>query len=209
MEKSLEELEKEIKERKQEIAIREKASEIDPDTKQLLEAKKKELLKSDEAQNMGTVIASEEIKANFASEASKINQRNTETAEREFDTKTRQRRLDRMNRELDEQHKYNMAMIKQNGEHNKMLDKRKKLVEKYKYLYNCKPEECFKAYDSEGNEYDVPKDFSYSPTVNKFRQFGRNMSKLDKPLLQTIKWVLIVGGVVAVIFILKSLGIIS
>lgn len=209
MEKSLEEIEKEIRERKQEIAIREKASEIDPDTKQLLDAKKKELLNSDEARNMGTLIASEDIKANFASEASKINQRNADTAEREFDTKTRQRRLDRLNKELDEQHKYNMAMIKQNGEHNKMLDQRKKLVEKYKYLYNCDEANCFKAFDGEGKEYFVPKDFSFSPTVNRFRQFGRNMSKLDKPLLQTIKWVLIGGAVVAGIFILKSLGIIG
>lgn len=207
MEKSLEEIEKDILDRKNAIAIREQASDIDPDTKQLLTNKKKELLNSNEAQNMGTLIASEDIKANFASEASKINQRNVETAERELDTKTRQRRLDRMNRELDEQHKYNMAMIKQNGEHNKMLDKRKKLVEKYMYLYNCSPEDCFKAYDSEGKEYLVPKDFSYSATVNKFRQFGRNISKLDRPLLQTIKWVLIAGVITAGVVILKSLGI--
>lgn len=207
MEKSLDEIKNEIAERKQEIAVKQN-SPVDTDTLQLLSDKKRELLQSEDANKMGTLVATEDIKANFASEASRINAKNVETAERELDTKTRQRRLDRMNAELDEQHKHNMTMIKKNAKHQQMLDKRKKLVEKYSYLYNCKQEDCYKAIDSEGKEYCVPKDFSFSPTVNGIRQFGRNISKLDRPLLQTIKWVLIGGAVTVVIVLLKKFGII-
>ena len=94
--------------------------------------------------------------------------------------------MNRLNAEMDLQHKYNMSMIKANGEHNQMLDRRKKMVEKYGYLYDNKEHTI--AYDGEGKQYNVPKDFSYSETVNRFRQFGRNVSKLDKPVLETIKW---------------------
>ena len=203
MEKTLEQIEEDIMHKKNQLALIQQ----DKDTVDLLQTKKKELLQGEEANNLGTLIATEDIKSNFASEASRINQRNVETAERELDTKTRQRRLDRLNAELDEQHKYNMAMIKQNGLHKQMLDKRKKLVEKYGYLYDNK--ETVLAVDSEGEEYQVPKDFSYSVIVNRFRQFGRNISKLDRPLLQTIKWALIIGVVVGGIFLLKRFGILN
>ena len=179
----------------------------DSDTLELLKEKRSEVLKSEDASNLGKRIAQEGIKADFASEAAKINKQNTDTAEKEFDTKTRQRRLERLNAELDLEHKYRMSIIKQNGEHNQMLDKRKKMVEKYGYLYDWK--DCVKAKDGEGKEYQVPKDFSYSKSVNKFRQFGRNLSKLDKPFLQTIKWILIIGGVVLGVFILKWTGVIG
>lgn len=203
MEKTLEQIEEDIMHKKNQLALIQQ----DKDTVDLLQTKKKELLQGEEANNLGTLIATEDIKSNFASEASRINQRNVETAERELDTKTRQRRLDRLNAELDEQHKYNMAMIKQNGLHKQMLDKRKKLVEKYGYLYDNK--ETVLAVDSEGEEYQVPKDFSYSVIVNRFRQFGRNISKLDRPLLQTIKWALIIGVVVGGVFLLKRFGILN
>lgn len=208
MENSLEEIKNEIALRKKELTAFNDRPSVDADTLQLLSEKKKELLQSEDANKMGTLIATEDIKSNFASEASRINQKNVETAERELDTKTRQRRLDRLNKELDEQHKYNMAMIKQNAEHHQMLDRRKKLVEKYSYLYNCKEEDCYRSYDSEGKEYLVPKDFSFSPAVNKIRQFGRNVSKLDKPLLQTIKWVLIGGIITLAVVLLKKFGVI-
>lgn len=178
-----------------------------PETTDLLRDKKTELLKSEEVQKLGEMAAKEDIKADFKSEAARINQKNIDTAEREFDNETRQRRLDRLNAEMDLQHKYNMSMIKANAEHNQMLDKRKKMVEKYGYLYDNK--EAITAQDGEGNEYKVPKDFSYSVVVNKMRQFGRNISKLDKPILQTIKWFLIFGIGIALIFILKGLGILN
>ena len=178
-----------------------------PETTDLLRDKKTELLKSEEVQKLGEMAAKEDIKADFKSEAARINQKNIDTAEREFDNETRQRRLDRLNAEMDLQHKYNMSMIKANAEHNQMLDKRKKMVEKYGYLYDNK--ETITAQDGEGNEYKVPKDFSYSVVVNKIRQFGRNVSKLDKPILQTIKWFLILGIGIALIFILKGLGILN
>ena len=62
--------------------------------------------------------------------------------------------------------------------------------------------------DSQGNKYMCPKDFTYSKFVNRMRQFGRNMSKLDRPILQTLKWALIIGAGALVIFLLKHFGII-
>lgn len=173
----------------------------------LVDEQEKEILNSNEAKAAAGKIGYERVHSDFKSEAAKINAKNIETAEKEFDNETRKRRLERLNAEMDLQHKYNMSMIKANGEHNQMLDKRKKMVEKYGYLYDAKDSTI--AYDGEGTEYNVPKDFSYSETVNRFRQFGRNMSKLDKPVLQTIKWVLIIGGLVAGFFILKAIGILG
>jgi hypothetical protein len=105
------------------------------------------------------------------------------------------------------EHKYNMSTLDKDSKHKQMLAYRRKLVEEFSYLYNCKPEDCVTCYDQNGESYKVPKDFSYSRTVNKIRQFGRNVSKLDRPILQTIKWVLIIGAGIGAYFILKSLGV--
>lgn len=206
--KTREEIEKEVKLEIQKVENRIVTPIQDSkDTLALLKEKKEEVLKGDEASVLGKKIAQEEVKADFASKAAEINEQNTNTAEREFDTKTRQRRLERLNAELDLEHRYRMSIIKQNGEHNQMLDKRKKLVEKYGYLYDSK--EYIKALDGEGKEYLVPKDFSFSNAVNRFRQFGRNISKLDKPLLQTIKWFFIVGIFILGVFVLKWTGVVG
>ena len=182
-------------------------SPTDEDTLSLINSEKKEVLNSADAQGHAKIIATEGIKATFAEEAEKIRKRNIKTAEDHFDTETRKRRLERLNKEMDLQHKYDMAMIMQNGEHKKMLDRRRKLVEKYGYLYDMRPDNCIQAVDGHGNTYSVPKDFSYSEGVNKFRQFGRNIGKLDKPILQTIKWALIIGCCVGAYFLLRWTGI--
>jgi len=179
----------------------------DNETSAMLKEKKKQVLAGEQAGQIANTIATEDVKTDFADAAAKINAKNAATAEKEFDTKTRQRRLERLNAELDLQHKYNMSMIKQNGEHKQMLDKKKKMVEKYGYLYDWK--DPTKAIDGEGNEYNVPKDFSYSNGVNRFRQFGRNVSKLDRPILQTIKWIAIIGVIVLGVFVLKWTGVIG
>ena len=176
------------------------------DTSLVLREKKKQVLSSEEVNQIANRIAAEDIKADFANEAARINKKNMDAAEQELDNRTRQRKLQRLNAELDLQHKYNMSMIKQNGEHQQMLDKKKKLVEQYGYLYDWN--KTVKAKDGENNEYEVPYDFSYSKTVNRFREFGRNISKLDKPLLQTIKWILILGGCVLGFFVFKWTGVI-
>lgn len=213
LQKVNEELNQARKETNQSLVVSEKPQPLattindGQDTSLMLKEKKQAVLKSQEAKEISDRIATEDVKADFANEAARINKKNVEAAEKELDNKTRQRRLERLNAELDEQHKYNMAMIKQNGEHMQMLDRRKKLVEKYRYLY--KQDDMVKAIDGEGKEYDVPKDFSYSKTVNKIRQAGRNISKLDKPILQFIKWFAIIGIVVLGIFILKWTGIIK
>ena len=177
------------------------------DTAVMLQEKKKQVLKSEEIQKAGNLLANEDIKSDFANEAARIQEKNVNAAELNLKNKKRKRQIDREEAESQLEHKYKMEEIQRNGEHKKMLDKRKKLVEKYGYLYDN--EKLTTAIDGDGNEYKVPKDFSYSNFVNKFRQFGRNMSKLDKPLLQTIKWVLIVGVVVLGVFILKWTGIIN
>lgn len=213
LEKVQEELNQARQETNQSLVVQEKPQPLattindGQDTSLMLKEKKAQVLKSQEAKDLSDRIAVEDVKADFANEAARINEKNVKAAEKELDNKTRQRRLDRLNAELDEQHKYNMAMIKQNGEHMQMLDKRKKMVEKYGYLY--KQDDMVKVIDGERNEYLVPKDFSYSKIVNIIRQAGRNISKLDKPILQFIKWFAIIGIIVLGIFVLKWTGIIK
>lgn len=213
--KAKEEMEKAKQETTQSLVVKDNPKqEIAPtqpkdgeDTAVMLQEKKKQVLKSEEIQKAGNLLANEDIKSDFANEAARIQEKNVNAAELNLKNKKRKRQIDREEAESQLEHKYKMEEIQRNGEHKKMLDKRKKLVEKYGYLYDN--EKLTTAIDGDGNEYKVPKDFSYSNFVNKFRQFGRNMSKLDKPLLQTIKWVLIVGVVVLGIFILKWTGIIN
>ena len=176
-------------------------------TMDLVDRTENALLNTDQVKAAASKVAYERVHAHFKGEAARINQKNQDTAETEFETETRKRRLERLQKEQDLQHKYNMSMIEQNGKHLQMLDKKKKMVEKYGYLYDSK--QTTVAYDSEGKQYNVPIDFSYSETVNKFREFGRNISKLDRPILQTIKWILIGGLLIAGFFILKKMGIIN
>lgn len=173
----------------------------------LVDKKEQELLNTDEVQAAATRIGQEKIHADLEEEATKIDKKNTDNKQLQFDNKKKKRKIEREEAEEELEHKYKMRDIKKNAEHKEMLDNRKKLVEKYSYLYNN--DKTTKAYDSEGKEYLVPEDFSYSEIVNRFRQFGRNVSKLDKPLLQTIKWVLIISIGISAFFILKALGIIG
>lgn len=180
-----------------------------PETKETLDflkIKKNEALKSGEAQQIGNRIATEDVRADFANAAAKVTEKNVNAAELNLKNKKRKRQIDREEAESQLEHEYKMKEIKRNGEHKQMLDKRRKLVEKYGYLYS--QEHITKAVDGDGNEYVVPKDFSYSNAVNKFRQFGRNISKLDRPFLQTIKWIAILGGIVLGVLILKWTGVI-
>lgn len=213
--KAKEEMEKAKQETTQSLVIKEQPKqEVAPvppkdgdDTALMLKEKKTQALTSEEVQKAGNILANEDIKSDLANEAARIQKKNVDAAQLNLDNKKRKRQIDREEAESQLEHKYKMEEIQRNGEHKKMLDKRKKLVEKYGYLYDN--EKLTTAIDGDGKEYKVPKDFSYSNFVNKFRQFGRNVSKLDKPLLQTIKWVLIIGGIVLGIFILKWTGIIK
>lgn len=219
MERSLEEIQQEIEEKKSQQLMEVKQQEQNnmdnlpaktndgDDTAIMLQEQKKQALTSAEVQKAGNILANEDIKSDFANKAANIESKNMDAAELNLKNKKRKRQIDREEEESKLEHEYKMAEIRRNGEHKKMLDKRKKMVEKYAYLYN--QEHMTKAIDGDGNEYAVPKDFSYSKTVNEFRQFGRNVSKLDKPLLQTIKWVCIIGGIVLGVFILKWTGIIK
>lgn len=171
----------------------------------LIDEQEKQLVNTDEVKAVAARIGNERLHSDFEEEAAKIEKKNTDNQQLIFDNKKKKRKIQREEAEEELEHKYKMQEIKKNAEHKQMLDKRKKLVEKYGYLYdNTK---ITKAYDSDGKEYNVPEDFSYSETVNKFRQFGRNVSKLDRPLVQTIKWIFIIGGIIAVICVLKSFNI--
>lgn len=173
----------------------------------LVSKKEQELLNTQEVQEAANRIGQEKIHSELEQEATEIDKQNTENKQQQFDNKKKKRKIERDEAEEELEHKYKMQEIKANAEHKQMLDKRKKMVEKYGYLYDNS--ETTKAYDSDNKEYQVPKDFSYSEMVNRFRQFGRNISKLDRPMLQTIKWILIGGLLVAGFFILKSLGILN
>lgn len=173
---------------------------------QLVEQQEKALLNTEEVINVANRIGQERLHSDFEKEATEIEKQNVDNKQQRLANKKKKRKLEREEAEEELEHKYKMQEIKRNAEHKRMLDNRKKLVEKYNYLYDEK--EITTAFDSDGNEYKVPKDFSYSNFVNRVRQFGRNMSKLDRPLLQSIKWVLILGAVAGGIFILKSLNVI-
>lgn len=166
------------------------------------------LLKSDEIINISKKFGEERIKADLSAEASRIREKNITTAENEFLNETRELKLENLKKELNLQHKFNMDNIKKNAKFKQMLAKRKKLVIKYSYLYDCSDNNCIKLKDEEDNEYNAPKDFSFSPFVNIIRQFGRNLSKLDRPILQGLKWTITIGICLGVYFLLKKLGII-
>lgn len=181
------------------------------------------VLNSEDAIRAATALGAEGVKADFAEEAARINKQNIETAEKEFDTETRKLRLEQLEAELKRQHQHNMAMLEQNAKHQEMLDKRKKMEEKYGYLYEQETIET-KDYiikkDEKGNVMkdengeDIkeeviktitrPKDFCYSDRVNRIRTFTRNISRLDTTVKKIIKWIFIIGiGTVAIILLKK------
>lgn len=209
--------EEELEKIKQEIALRksqEKSTNFiamlpnkDTSVMDIVKQEENELLKSEEFQKIGKKFAEERAKSDLSAEASRIRRKNIETSEHEFENETRELKLKHLKAEMELEHRYNMMTIDSDAKHKQTLAYRKKLVEKFGYLYDCRHENCVICHDDEGNEYSAPKDFSYSITVNKIRQFGRNLSKLDRPILQTIKWVLIIGLGISAYFILKSLGV--
>lgn len=162
----------------------------------LVDTKEKALLGSDEIQKAAEELAGERIRSDYFSEAAKIKQQNVKTSEEEFETETRRKRLKQQNAKLDLEHKYEMAMIKKNGKHYAMKDKRSKLEEKYGYLYKK---------DDKENLID----FSYSPLINTIRTFTRNMSRLDTTVKKILKWTFFIGVFVGAFFLLRHFGIIN
>ena len=212
--KSMDELrqlaEKEIEEKKNktEVAVKPAVSN-QTSVMDVVKDKENELLQTKEVQELGRRCGEERIKSDLAKEASEIRKRNVQTAESLYETETRELRLKHLRAQLNRQHKYEMDTLEQDARHTQMLNKRRKQVEKFLYLYNSAPDNMVEVVDGKGEKYKVPKDFSYSDFVNRFRQLGRNLSKLDKPILQTIKWAIIIGVGIGIIFLLKRFGIIN
>lgn len=208
-EEELEKINKEIATRKAELNKQEMV--VVPEKKDInviLEEKKQEILQTEQVESISKVIVEEKIKADLSSEASKIRTQNIETAENEFENETRELKLKNKKAELNLQHKYNMDNIKKTAKFKQMLDKRKQLVIKYSYLYESQLENCITLKDSEDNDYLAPKDFSFSLIVNLIRQLGRNISKLNKPILQFIKTTITLGSFILGYLLLKKLGVI-
>lgn len=174
----------------------------------LIKGKEKELLCTQEFQDLSQKIGEENIKAQLSKEATRIRQENIETAEKEFENETRKLRLEYLKEELKKDHTYKMKIIEKDAKYKQMLDKRKKMFGKYGYLYSNNPSKMIEVEDSDGKKYKIPEDFSFSILVNKIRQFGRNLSKLDKPVLQTIKWIFLIGVGSGIIFLLKKFNIV-
>ena len=206
--------EQELEKVKQEIAIKKvqmaNAPELqkhDTDVMEVVKQEENALLKTDEFLKIAKKWGDERIKSDLSAEASRIRRKNIETAEQIFETETRELRLKHLKAEMALEHKYNMSTLDRDSKHKQMLAYKKKLVEQYSYLYNCDENNLVTAYDDKGKPYKAPKDFSYSKKINQIRQIGRNISKLDRPILQTIKWVLIIGAGIGAFFILKNLGV--
>lgn len=207
--------EQELEKVKQEIALKKEQKKIgsllpanDTDVMSVVKKEENELLKTEDFLKIGKKFGEERIKADLSAEASRIREKNISTAENEFKNETRELKLTHLKAEMELQHKYNMSTLRDDSKYKQMLSRRKKLVNKYSYLYDSRPENCITCYDEENKPYQVPKDFSYSEWINKVRQFGRNLSKLDRPILQTMKWFIIIGLGIGAYFLLKSLGII-
>lgn len=202
--------EKEIEEKKNKTEVAVKPAESNQTSvMDVVKDKENELLQTKEVQELGRRCGEERIKSDLAKEASEIRKRNVQTAESLYETETRELRLKHLRAQLNRQHKYEMDTLEQDARHTQMLNKRRKQVEKFLYLYNSAPDNMVEVVDGKGEKYKVPKDFSYSDFVNRFRQLGRNLSKLDKPILQTIKWAIILGVGIGIIFLLKRFGIIN
>ena len=197
----------EVKLKKELIATQCKLPSHDTDVMTLIKEQEKALMETKEVQDLGKKFSEERIKSDLSAEASRIRRKNIETAENEFENETRELRLKHLKAELEKEHAYNMKTLDDDAKHSQMLERRKKMVQKYGYLYDNRPENQIDALDSKGEVYKVPKDFSYSNGINRIRQIGRNISKLDKPILQTIKWIAIVGIGGLAIFLLKRFGI--
>lgn len=196
-----------VKQKKELIASQGRLPEHDTNVMSLIKEQEETLMQTKEVQDLGRKFSEERIKSDLSAEASRIRRKNIETAENEFENETRELRLKHLKAELEKEHSYNMKTLDDDAKHSQMLERRRKLVQKYGYLYDSKPENMIDAFDSKGKIYKVPKDFSYSNFVNKIRQFGRNISKLDRPILQTIKWIAIIGIGGLALFMLKRFGI--
>lgn len=207
-EQELEKVKQEIAVRKVQMANSAVLPKHDTDVMSFVKQEEGKLLETEEFSKISKKFGEERIKSDLSAEASRIRRKNIETAENEFENETRELRLKHLKAELEKEHAYNMKTLDDDAKHSQMLERRKKLVEKYGYLYDNKPENLIDVSDSKGKTYKAPKDFSYSNGINKIRQFGRNLSKLDRPILQTMKWILIIGAVVGGYFVLKGLGII-
>ena len=197
----------EVKLKKELISTQGKLPSHDTDVMTLIKEQEKALMETKEVQDLGKKFSEERIKSDLSAEASRIRRKNIETAENEFENETRELRLKHLKAELEKEHAYNMKTLDDDAKHSQMLERRKKMVQKYGYLYDNRPENQIDALDSKGEVYKVPKDFSYSNGINRIRQIGRNISKLDKPILQTIKWIAIIGIGGLAIFLLKRFGI--
>ena len=206
-EQELEKVKQEIAVRKVQMANAPELQKHDTDVMEVVKQEENALLKTDEFLKIAKKWGDERIKSDLSAEASRIRRKNIETAEQIFETETRELRLKHLKAEMALEHKYNMSTLDRDSKHKQMLAYKKKLVEQYSYLYNCDENNLVTAYDDKGKPYKAPKDFSYSKKINQIRQIGRNISKLDRPILQTIKWVLIIGAGIGAFFILKNLGI--
>lgn len=163
---------------------------------ELVEQNRTTLLQSEDVQELGKVVATQEIKTGLAGKAQQIRSAQIDNAEHEFDNDLRELRLKHAKAEETRKHNYAMQQITVNARHTAMLDKRKKLEEKYGYLYER---------DEDGNLVD----FSYSTVVNALRTLARNFEKLDKPIKLLLKIVFWTGIGVLAIFLLKKFDVLN
>lgn len=163
---------------------------------ELVDQNRATLLQTEDVQELGKVVATQEIKTGLAGKAQQIRSAQIDNAEHEFDNDLRELRLKHAKAEEIKKHNYAMQQITVNARHQAMLDKRKKLEEKYGYLYER---------DENGNLID----FSYSTLVNVLRTFTRNFEKLDKPIKLVLKIVFWVGIGALSIYLLKKFDILG
>lgn len=160
----------------------------------LLRQKLSDVLADDSIQSQSATVARNKVATDLETATVLTDEQKVRNEEIALDNAISRLRLKHKEAEETRRHKYLMAQLKADGEHEAMLDRRKKMEEKYGYLYKQ---------DANGK----PIDFSYSKVVNSLRTLARNFDRLDKPFKTFIKILIFGGLIVGAIALLKYFNI--
>lgn len=163
-------------------------------TTDLLQKKLTDVLSNETIQSQSEAVARDKVATDLATATVLTDEQKVRNEEIALDNAISRLKLKHKEAEETRRHKYAMAQLKANGDHEAMLDKRRKMEEKYGYLYKQ-------------DENGKPLDFSYSNVVNFLRTLARNFDRLDQPIKTFCKLVFFGGLIVGAIALLKYINI--
>ena len=163
-------------------------------TTSLLQQKLTDVLGDENIQSQSADVARHKVETDLETATVLTDEQKVRNEQIALDNAISRLKLKHKEAEEIRRHKYAMAQLKADGEHEAMLDKRKKMEEKYGYLYKL---------DQNGK----PIDFSYSTVVNVLRTIARNFERLDQPIKTVFKFVFFGGLIFGAIALLKYFNI--